>query len=310
MLRDSSSICVHTMLQSKQSDAFLAVAETGSFELAAERLNITASAVTLRVQTLEKQLGQILILRERPCKVTATGQNVLQFLQQQRLLEHNLIQSLHGQRSPSQFFKFNIASNADALATWLLPCLQEILIREKIIINLKLDDQTQTHHLLEAGLVNACISTEVKTMNGCVAMALGKMRYRMVATPEFAQHYFANGVNREVLRSVPAVIFNEKDHVHDHILQQHFGLTQNTYPCHFIPSSTAFMDAILLGLGYGMLPDLQMQAHLDDGKLIDIMPFAYTDIQLYWHHWKQQSRQLEQLTHALIQQTKTILVQN
>ena len=42
------------MLQSKQSEAFLAVAETGSFELAAERLSITASAVTLRVQSLEK----------------------------------------------------------------------------------------------------------------------------------------------------------------------------------------------------------------------------------------------------------------
>jgi len=35
------------MLQSKHSEAFLAVAETGSFEQAAIRLNITASAVTL-----------------------------------------------------------------------------------------------------------------------------------------------------------------------------------------------------------------------------------------------------------------------
>ena len=42
------------MLQSKHSEAFLAVAETGSFEQAAIRLNITASAVTLRLQTLEK----------------------------------------------------------------------------------------------------------------------------------------------------------------------------------------------------------------------------------------------------------------
>lgn len=58
------------MLHSKQSAAFLAVAELGSFDLAAEQLCISASAVTLRVQSLEKSLGHILIIRERPCRVT------------------------------------------------------------------------------------------------------------------------------------------------------------------------------------------------------------------------------------------------
>lgn len=44
------------MLRHKACEAFLAVAETGSFEQAAIRLHITASAVTLRVQSLEKDL--------------------------------------------------------------------------------------------------------------------------------------------------------------------------------------------------------------------------------------------------------------
>ena len=43
-------------------------------------------------------------------------------------------------------------------------------------------------------------------------------------------------------------------------------------------------------------------------KLIEIMPCAHTEIQLYWHHWKQQSRQLECLTLALTQQAKSILI--
>lgn len=45
------------MLNSKQCDAFLAVAETGSFDLAAERLCITAGVVTMRVQSLENPWG-------------------------------------------------------------------------------------------------------------------------------------------------------------------------------------------------------------------------------------------------------------
>lgn len=93
------------MLQSKQSEAFLAVAETGSFELAAEKLCITASAVTLRLQTLEKKLGQVLILRERPCRVTQVGQILLQHLQHTRLMQQNLLQQLQGQDTHSGFIR-------------------------------------------------------------------------------------------------------------------------------------------------------------------------------------------------------------
>ncbi len=58
------------MLDSKQCEAFLAVAEVGSFDAAGEHLCITPSAVSLRVQALEKYLGQILIIRGRPCVLT------------------------------------------------------------------------------------------------------------------------------------------------------------------------------------------------------------------------------------------------
>lgn len=109
------------MLNAKQCDAFYAVAKTGSFDLAAEQLNITASAVTLRVQSLEKKLGQLLLVRDRPCRVTQSGQTLLHYLQHQRLLEQNLMQDLGGQLQQEGFYCLNIATNADSLATWLLP---------------------------------------------------------------------------------------------------------------------------------------------------------------------------------------------
>lgn len=295
------------MLQSKHSEAFLAVAETGSFEQAAMRLNITASAVTLRLQTLEKQLGQVLIIRERPCKVTTAGQEVLLFLQHQRLMEQNLMQNLQGQSPNSPFFKLNIASNADSLATWLLPTIQKTLLLEKIVIDLKIDDQTQTHHLLEAGLVNACISTEAIAMKGCDATHLGKMSYCMVATPLFVESFLKYGVKRETLRTVPAVIFNDKDRLHTETMERLFGLMPNSYPYHSIPSATSFVDAILRHLGYGMVPVMQIQHELETGQLIEIMSDARTDLHLYWHHWKQQSKQLEQLTQLFVDQTQAIL---
>lgn len=291
------------MLQSKHSEAFLAVAETGSFEQAALRLNITASAVTLRLQTLEKKLGHVLIVRERPCRPTLAGQSLLHYLQHSKLLEHNFLQNLTGQTA-NAFYQVNIATNADSLATWLLPLLKDLLIEEKIVIHFQVDDQSQTHHLLEAGLVNACVTTESEAMKGCIAEYLGEMRYRLVATPDFIQRWFGQGVTRNALRAAPALIFNEKDDLHTQSIQKNFGLNPSQYPHHFIPSSTAFFDAITMGLGYGWLPDYQSKDLLAAGKLIELSTELSIDLALYWHHWNQQSIQLQKITAVMLQHAK------
>lgn len=54
---------------------FLAVAETGSFLSAADRLFVARSALSLRVQRLEDQLGQPLFARSRTgAALTPAGQ--------------------------------------------------------------------------------------------------------------------------------------------------------------------------------------------------------------------------------------------
>lgn len=298
------------MLPHKACEAFLAVAETGSFEQAAIRLHITASAVTLRVQSLEKDLGNTLIVRERPCRVTSTGQLLLEHLQHQRLMEQNLLQQLKGKSDTSSFFKLNIATNADSLDTWLLPTLQPTLIRERISLQLSIDDQSQTHQLMETGIVNACISSEQVHLKGCVTHHLGAMRYLMVATPEFKNTWFQYGVNRESLRRAPAVIFGDKDQLHSNCILELFGLNMQSYPYHFIPAAASFAQAIIQGLGYGMAPEMQISKELESGQLIPLIPEAQTDIQLYWHHWKQQSEPLKILTSVILDQTKQLFIQD
>ncbi len=296
-----------SILQSRQSEAFLALAECGSFEQAADKLHITASAVTLRIQNLEKQLGQVLIVRDRPCRVTAAGQELLQHLQQIQLMEQHLTQQLQGKSSDSAFYQLKIASNADSLATWLLPLLKQTLSQEKITLHFHVDDQSETHHLLEAGLVNACVSAEASAMKGCVASPLGTMHYHFCCTPEFAQQWFSHGVHRETLRDAPAVIFNAKDQMHTEYIQREFGLHSSQYPHFFVPSSTAFVDAVTMGLGYGWLPFHQAKSYFQDKTLLEIAPELCIDLPLYWHHWKQQSAPLQTLTQLLTTQARYFL---
>lgn len=294
------------MLDNRQCEAFLAVIESGSFDQAGINLCITASAVTLRVQALEKKLGQLLLIRGRPCVLTQAGQKLFEYLQHTRRLEQNLLHSLTG-GADFDFFKTVIASNADSLATWLLPILKDVLVKEKIMLEIRIDDQSHTYSLLERGTVSACISIENKPMRGCHAEYLGIMRYKMVCTDQFRKKWFLQGINRENLRQTPAIIFNDKDYIHFDLLEKKYGLIKGTYPYHLIPSSESFVTAIKLGLGYGLVPEFQIKLEAQENRLIELLPDETIDIPLYWHHWKQQSKPLENLSKYIVSKANHLL---
>jgi DNA-binding transcriptional LysR family regulator len=60
-------------LGADQLAALAAVIEFGSFDAAADRLHVTPSAVSQRIKALEQRVGQVLVVREKPCRATPAG---------------------------------------------------------------------------------------------------------------------------------------------------------------------------------------------------------------------------------------------
>lgn len=286
------------MLESRKGEALLAVIDTGSFEQAAVALHITPSAVSQRVSAMESELGMPLIIRSKPCRATAAGQRLIQYLRRSRLLEQEFMaeNSDHG----AQPLSVALAVNNDTLATWLLPSLASFLIEEQILLDLTLDNQDHTYQLLSQGLALAGISTEPVPMRGCQVAALGAMRYRLLATPAFAAKWFPQGLQRDAARVAPLMVFDRKDKLQSDFLQRELGLAEGSYPCHNIPASEAFMSAVRLGLGYGMLPEQQFGNLIETGELIDLAPKKPVDVHLYWHAWRVMSPKLERLSAQVI----------
>lgn len=54
-------------LGADQLAALAAVIECGSFDAAADRLHVTPSAVSQRIKALESRVGQVLVVRDKPC---------------------------------------------------------------------------------------------------------------------------------------------------------------------------------------------------------------------------------------------------
>ncbi|HTD02332.1 LysR family transcriptional regulator ArgP [Undibacterium sp.] len=295
-------------LDSRQCAALLAVIDSGSFEQAATLLRLTSSAVSQRVRALEIQLGSPLLVRSRPCRPTHAGQRLLQHLRRVQLLEQDLQADFSGEQA--ELLSIAIAVNADSLASWVLPAVAEFLRSEQVLLDVSVDDQDHTHALLEAGLALGCISTEAHAMRGCSAERLGVMRYRCMASPAFRQNWFADGMRRSSAQKAPVIVFNRKDKLQSDFLRLHYGILENSYPCHYVPASEPFMHAIALGMGWGMVPELMLQklpGPLGPGALIDLAPDHPTDIDLYWHSWKVQSPRMQKLSQTLIRAAREIL---
>lgn len=292
-------------LDPKQTEAFRSVIETGSFEQAALRLHLTPPAISQRVRALESALGNALVVRSRPCRPTEVGQRLLQYLRRATLLEADLLADLAEQSDAPLIVV--AALNADSLGTWFFPALAEVLIRERVLLDLTVEDQDHTYSLLETGLAIGCISTEPKPMRGCTAEALGSMRYRLVASDAFRQRFFPQGLTRAAARRAPVVAYTRKDRLQSAFLVQRFGLPEGSYPTHFVPGAEPHYYAIRYGLGYGMVPELLLKDDLASGDIIDLAPDAPRDVALYWHTWKVQSPRMENLSRQIVEAAPKIL---
>ena len=292
-------------LDPRQTEAFRAVIRAGSFEQAAQLLHLSPPAISQRVRALESTLGNALIVRSRPCRPTEIGQRLLQYLNRAALLEADLLADL-AERSDAPLMVV-AALNADSLGTWFFPALAEVLMRERVLLDLNVEDQDHTYNLLETGMAIGCISTEAKPMRGCSANPLGSMRYRLVASRDFRQRHFPNGLNRNAARKAPIIAYTRKDRLTSSFLLRQLGLPEGAYPCHYVPGTEPRVNAIRYGLGYGMVPELLLHEALSQGTLVDLAEDSPLDISLYWHTWKVQSPRMENLSQRILEAAPRIL---
>ncbi len=304
------------MFDARQLDALAAVAEQGSFLAAAQTLNVTLAAVSLRIKSLEQALGQRLLVRGKTVRATAAGQALLTHVRQVRLMEADLLKGLNrgGGEGADPWQTLSVAINADSMASWFLPGVAPLLAAQRLLLDIVLDDQDHTHDALKSGDVLGCVTTLSQAMRGCVAEPLGTMRYRCVGAASLLEAVQAPGGGLSVHRLLakPAVIFNRKDGLQDAFLLQHFGLKQPAYPRHFAPAVDGFEMAIELGLGWGMVPDQHLTARAaQPGRppLLELLPGAAVDVTLYWQHWEREAPSARRLTDAVKAAANRYLIQ-
>jgi LysR family transcriptional regulator (chromosome initiation inhibitor) len=289
------------MFDYKLIEAMAEVVRQGGFEKAAAKMCLTQSAVSQRVRQLEEQAGQILLTRSVPPAVTDAGKWFLAHYLQVRHLEEDLAnRTAFGQ--DGRPVTLSVGVNADSLATWFPKAVAPMLKDGKILLDIRVDDQEQTHKLLKSGTVCGCISTLDRAIQGCRIFEIGTMAYKLLCTKDFARRWFPSGVTIEAVSKAPAVIFNLKDELHDKMLTTVFDTAPKDMPVTYVPSSETFVDFIAMGLGYGVVPLAQGGHLMEKGILIPLIPGLTIDIRLFWHCWNLKSPLIESFTRTLLHQ--------
>lgn len=292
--------------------ALAAIIQTGSFEKAANSLNVTPSAVSQRVKLLEERLGTVLIVRGNPCIATETGEWLCRHMEQVGMLEQALFKQLPelaDPDTPPQNVTVHIATNADSLATWFLPAVTAFTKQTGYLLNMVVDDQQHTGSWLQRGRVMAAVTGLGKPVQGCRVYPLGALRFQAVANSDFFQRYFADGVTAETIVHAPMLTFNQKDDLQSQWVQQTLGQSAGC-PTHWLPSTQGFVDAVLLGLGWALNPAMLISSHLAAGRLIELMPGSTLDVPLFWQVSRLAEASLAGLTREIIATARRELVQD
>lgn len=294
--------------------ALAAVVAQQGFEKAAQKLCLTQSAVSRRIRQLEAQLGEPVLLRSLPPKATAAGQRLLNHLQQVLQLEATL--GLGQGVAGSAPLTVRLTTNADSLATWLPQALAlPVDSPHRLQFELLVEDQSVGLRRMKSGEVMVCICDAAEPVNGGRVSPLGALRYRAVASPALVARYQLSQPADENaqagwarrLAAAPCLVFNADDRLqHQYLAEVAEASPEWLHSC---PSSEGFRQALLAGLGFGLLPELQLGDLLQSGQLVELTPGYQLDTPLYWHYWQTESPQLRDLRqHALAVAAQLLVV--
>lgn len=275
------------MLDYTQLEALLAVKREGSFEKAGKALGISPIAIARRVEKLGVTLGATLLSR-KPTRPTEAGEALCAYAEQIEAVERSFIDEhrMRGLRPNDLMGNANtlkIAINDDSVTSWFQQVLKDHLhSREFPYLDICVVDPDHTMELIKSGELIAAMSWAKQPIDGFRVYHLGCIVHRAVASSDFIERYFKNGVTVEAAGASPSLRYNNQDGSVLQWIEQVWETTAKTLST-CLPCQNVLMDSCLRGSVWAVLPDQDIRSHLEDGILVELIPDTPLQKDLYWH---------------------------
>jgi DNA-binding transcriptional LysR family regulator len=289
LLNDEHNSFMKMTVDSRQLNAFAALARCGSFTVAARELFLTQSAVSHAIKALEDDIGCRLVDRiGKRIQLTPSGEqflkhteNILREMQAARAGIEALSKWGHG--------RLRVGASTTACQHLLPAVLREF--REsfpKCVIKIEPGDHGRQLELLRAGHVDLAflLEPENETSDGLTFVPLFEDELRFFVAP---QHPWAHlrSIPREALGSETLILYNKASYtfrlVADYFKDEKLALTNYIE----LGSMEAIKELAKLGLGAGVLAPWIASAELAKGTLVSL-PLGPRKLRRQWSvaYWK------------------------
>ena len=182
-----------------------------------------------RIKALEQRVGQVLVVREKPCTATAAGVPLLRLAAQTALLEAEALAEMGG--SDGTAARIALAVNADSMAKWFTGVFETL---DDVPFDIRIEDQDHSARLLREGVVMGAVTTERTPLPGCRVQPLGVMRYIPVASKSYIKRYLTDGFTGHAVAAAPSLAWNRDDALQDELVRKAFR-RHIARPQHFVP---------------------------------------------------------------------------
>lgn len=275
------------MLNYTHLEALLAVKREGSFEKAGKALGITPIAIARRIEKLGVTLGATLLNR-KPTRPTKAGEALCSYAEQIEAVEHQLLdeQRAIGLQSADPIDSGNslkIAISDDNLTGWFQKVLKNHLpFNERHLLDITVIDSDHSYELMKSGDVIAALSGAREPVYGFKVHHIGCVAHRAVASPDFINRHFKDGITAESISIAPSLRYDSQDGLVLQWLEQVFETAAQASSMR-LPCRKTIMDSCLRGTAWGVLLDHKITQNIADGTLIEIVPETPVQKDLYWH---------------------------
>lgn len=256
---------------------FVAVAESGSMAAAARLLDLSSSAVTQQIQKLEQQLSISLLHRNtRQITLTEAGQLYYQSCKQSiSLWQHTEEQLSELREQPQGELRISVPAGFVSCGLLSQPLKQLLKSHEQLSIRLFVTDDELD---LIANRIDLALSVRVGALpdSSLIVRHLVTIKMILVAAPAYLEE---QGFRHGRLPQQPADMSNMDWLVHTnskagHLVLQHpAGPSTLAAPVKMrLNNMQTLVKLVYDGLGFAILPELEIQDYLRQGTLVQLLP--------------------------------------
>lgn len=287
---------MHSLL-SPQLEAFAAVAKHKSMHSGAKALHLTQTAVTQRIQTLEKRLCTTLFIRTRHgVQLTPEGEALLRYYYTVSDLSGETLSQIRDAAIETQI-RICITGPSSIMASRIVPQCRSVMRRfPELLMTFDINDGDHRLQSLRTGINQLAILEPEKIPREVTSKPLAPEKYLLVCCPHWKKRSLT-----EILREERIIDFDEEDNMTLNYLKQYKLCKLTRSERLFISRTEPLANMIAEGYGYGVLTEEFCKPYLDKKQLIllnDGKKF-HNHLALAWYARSQPPKYLASLIKAI-----------